>query len=109
MALADRGYRQFTTNVLLIEAHALILSTLGPAIALQFLHDMRRSQTVIVRVRQSDEERAEQILARYADQDFSFADAISFAVMERLEISAAFTFDHHFAQFGYTVLTAALA
>jgi predicted nucleic acid-binding protein len=31
-------------------------------------------------------------------------DAISFAVMERLRIPQAFTFDHNFAQFGWNVL-----
>jgi len=61
---------------------------------------------VILRVRASDEERAKQILFQYDDKDFSFADAISFAMMERLDIRLAFTFDRDFAQYGFTVLTA---
>jgi predicted nucleic acid-binding protein len=104
--LAQERYRQFTTNVLLIESHALILSVLGRTQAAQFLKDMHESHTVILRVRASDEERAQQILFQYDDKDFSFADAISFAVMERLEIRLAFTFDRDFAQYGFTVLTA---
>lgn len=104
--LAEQRYRQFTTNVLLIEAHALILSALGISQAAQFLRDMEESNTVVIRVRATDEERAKQILFQYDDKDFSFADAISFAVMERLRIPYAFTFDHHFAQYGLTVLTA---
>lgn len=32
-------------------------------------------------------------------------DAISFVVMERLGITRAFTFDRHFEQYGFTVLT----
>ena len=63
--LAQARYRQFTTNVLLIESHALILSVLGRAQAAQFLKDMQESNTVIVRVRASDEERAKQILFQY--------------------------------------------
>lgn len=66
---------------------------------------MEGSATVVVRVRASDEERARRIIFRYTDKDFSFADAVSFAVMERLQISHAFTFDRHFAQYGFTVLT----
>lgn len=101
-------YRQFTTNVLLIECHALILSGLGIAPAARFLQNIRASSTTIIRVRAQDEERAEQILFRYTDKAFSFADAISFVVMERLGITQAFTFDQHFAQYGFTVLTPSL-
>src|SRR5215468_10811640 len=84
--LAAARYRQYTTNVLLIESHALILSVLGRARAAQFLRDMQESSTVVIRVRASDEERAKQILFQYTDKDFSFADATSFAVMERLAL-----------------------
>jgi predicted nucleic acid-binding protein len=104
--LAHERYRQFTTNVLLIESHALILSVLGRTQAAQFLKDMQESRTVIVRVRASNEARAKQILFQYTDKDFSLADAISFAVMERLTLRLAFTFDRDFAQYGFTVLTA---
>jgi predicted nucleic acid-binding protein len=104
--LAQARYRQFTTNVLLIESHALILSVLGRARAARFLSDMEESNTVVIRVRAADEERAKQILFQYDDKDFSFADAISFAVMERLDIRLAFAFDRDFAQYGFTVLTA---
>jgi uncharacterized protein len=103
--LAQARYRQFTTNVLLIESHALILSVLGRTQAAQFLKDMQESNTVVIRARASDEERAKQILFQYDDKDFSFADAISFAVMERLDIRLAFTFDRDFAQYGFTVLS----
>ena len=104
--LAEGRYRQFTTTVLLIESHALILSVLGRAQAARFLKDMEKSNTVVIRARAADENRAKQILFQYDDKDFSFADAISFAVMERLQIRLAFTFDRDFAQYGFTVLTA---
>jgi uncharacterized protein len=104
--LAQARYRQFTTNVLLIESHALIRSVLGRAQAAQFLKDMQESNTVVIRVQAADEARAKQILFQYDDKDFSFADTISFAVMERLDIRLAFTFDRDFAQYGFTVLTA---
>ena len=102
--LAAARYRQFTTNVLLIESHALILSVLGRDRASQFLRDMEEINTVVIRARAADEERAKQILFQYTDKDFSFADAISFTVMERLGIRLAFTFDRDFAQYGLTAL-----
>jgi uncharacterized protein len=92
------------SNVLLIESHALILSVLGRDRASQFLRDMEESNTVVIRARAADEERAKQILFQYTDKDFSFADAISFTVMERLGIRLAFTFDRDFAQYGLTAL-----
>ena len=103
--VADAHYRPVTTNVILIEAHALILSEMGTRSASQFLRDIRRSNTVIIRVRASDEAQAEEILFRYTDKEWSFTDATSFVVMERLGIRYAFTFDDDFAQYGVTVLT----
>ena len=102
--LAQARYRQFTTTVLLIESHALILSVLGRDRAAQFLKDMEESNTVVIRARAADEERAKQILFQYTDKEFSFADAISFAMMERFAIRLAFSFDRDFAQYGFTVL-----
>ena len=58
----------------------------------------------MVRVRIQDERRADEILARYDDQEFSLTDALSFAVMERLGIREVFSLDHHFAQFGWLVV-----
>ena len=104
--LAANGFRQFTTNVILIETFSLVLSALGAAPARKFLRDMSESNTIVVRVSARDEERARAILFKYTDKDFSFVDAISFAVMERLNISSAFAFDRHFAQYGFSIVTA---
>lgn len=103
--LAAEHFRQFTTNVLVIETHSLLLSRMGLRQATQFLREMEQSNTVIVRARLADEDYAKKIIFRYQDKDFSLADAISFAVMERLGIARAFTFDRHFSQYGLTVLT----
>ena len=103
--LAGAHYRPVTTNVILIEAHALILSSLGARQARHFLHGIRESNTLIIRVRAQDEARAVQILFRYTDKEWSFADATSFVVMERLGIRYAFTFDDDFSQYGFTILT----
>ncbi|MCX6022432.1 MAG: PIN domain-containing protein [Chloroflexi bacterium] len=98
-------YRHFTTNTVLIEAHALIMSRLGVGVASRFLQQLAAGNTAIVRSRASDEENAKQILYQFSDKDFSFTDAISFVVMRRLGVTQAFTFDHHFAQYGFIILT----
>jgi uncharacterized protein len=102
--LARERYRQYTTNVLLVECHALILSVRGSREANEFLRGIYRSNTTIIRARAGDEERAREILFCYADKAFSYNDAISFTVMERLGLQIAFTFDGDFAQYGFAVL-----
>jgi predicted nucleic acid-binding protein len=64
------------------------------------------SSTVVIRVSAQDEQRAHQIIFRYTDKDFSLTDATSFVVMERTDISEAFSFDQHFAQYGLATLRA---
>jgi predicted nucleic acid-binding protein len=49
---------QVTTNTVVIEAHALILSTLGIGPGQAFLRTSGTSGTAVVRSRDSDEERA---------------------------------------------------
>ncbi len=41
-----------------------------------------------------------QVFTRYADKGWSFTDCTSKVIMEKLEITEAFAFDHHFRQFG---------
>jgi predicted nucleic acid-binding protein len=43
-------------------------------------------------------------LGRFADQDFSLVDAVSFEVMRRERIKSAFAFDEHFTVAGYALL-----
>src|SRR5579872_2324549 len=51
------------------------------------------------------EERAESDwLARYADQTFSLADAVSFQVMRERRIREALTLDGHFALAGFVMI-----
>ena len=98
--LAAERWRLFTTNFILAETHALVLARLGYTTAATVLREIDRSTTTIVRVSAADERRAREIIAQYRDKDFSFTDALSFAVMERLRIVLAFTYDRHFAQYG---------
>jgi predicted nucleic acid-binding protein len=97
---ADRR-RLFTSNFVMAEVHALLLNRIGRAVALRALHEIEHGEATVVRVSLRDERRARSIIAQYSDKDFSLTDAMSFAVMERLGIGAAFTLDDHFAQYGF--------
>lgn len=103
--LQQERWRNFTTNFVLAETHALFLVRLSQAAATAFLREILRSNTTVVRVRAADEEHALTIIFQYQDKDFSLTDATSFSVMERLGITTAFTFDRHFAQYGLAILT----
>jgi predicted nucleic acid-binding protein len=103
---ADRA-AWITSNYVVAETHALFLSRTGIRSALEFIYRLRQSNTTIVRATEEDDERAVDILRRYDDKDFSFTDATSFVIMERLGIRHAFTFDQHFAQYGFQILSTA--
>lgn len=98
--LSSGGYQLCTCSALIIEAYTLIRSELGYDAAMTFLDSMDQSRIRKFRVKATDEDRAKAILRRYRDKDFSFTDAISFAMMERFGIPIAFAFDQHFAQYG---------
>lgn len=91
--LTVQRYRISTASTIIIEAYALILSSLGGDRARQFLLDMDTGPTRVFRVRARDEVVAREILFRYTDKMFSFTDAISFVMMERHGIRLAFTLE----------------
>lgn len=94
-----------TTYFVVAEAHALLLRYLGISTAHRFLQNLDASQiTTVAHVTPDDITAAKMLLYRYADKDFSLADAISFIVMARLGVQTAFTFDGHFRQYGLRVL-----
>jgi predicted nucleic acid-binding protein len=89
----------FTTNFILAETHALLLTRVNREVAARVLFEIDNSQiTTIVRVTTADEARAREIIRRYQDKAFSLTDATSFAVMERLGIVYTFSFDANFAR-----------
>ncbi len=98
-------YHQLTTEFVIAELHALVLGRLGRDTALKVLDELEQSSTEIISVTHSDLSRAREIIRTYRDKDFSLTDAISFAVIERLAIPVAHSFDKHFVQFGLQVLS----
>lgn len=52
------------------------------------------------RITEGDFVQACQIYKQFCDKEWSFTDCTSYVVMQRLKITQAFSFDHHFRQFG---------
>ena len=95
--IASDARPSFVTNYIEAEAHALLLRKLGRTIARQWL---LTGGLPVVRVLPAEEQRAREILARHADKDWTLCDAMSFAVLDGRRVGRAFTFDHHFRQYG---------
>ena len=126
IALADRGdahhaaarriheqlaqYRRplLTSNLVAAEAYVLIRRSGGLQPALRFLASLRQaSRLSVVYVTADHHAAAESVLAQYDDQDFSLADAVSFALMRELGVAEAFGFDAHFLTAGFTLVASA--
>lgn len=100
-----QGTRLVTTNLVVAETHALLLKRASRDAALAFVRGVAAPPNTVVRSSVELEYAAvTNWLERYGDQDFSFADAVSFAVMAERGIAEALTLDRHFAAAGFRVL-----
>ena len=95
--IAEEKRPSFVTNYVEAEAHALLVRKLGRLIAREWLF---AGALPVLRVGNAEEERAREILLKFTDKDSSLCDALSFAVLERRGVGAAFSFDRHFRQYG---------
>jgi predicted nucleic acid-binding protein len=101
----QRGARVVTTNLIVAETHALLLRRTSPKVALRFVREVRRSPNIVISSSPDYEEIAvTDWLDKFDDQDFSFTDAVSFAVMSDRGIRDALALDHHFAVAGFAVV-----
>lgn len=100
-SIPRRSLTPILTNFLIAECHALLLSRLGTHTAREWL---LKQTWPVEPVAPKDVERAQEIIGRYTDKSFSYTEATSFAVMERLGIRDAFAFDPHFQQYGFKLL-----
>jgi predicted nucleic acid-binding protein len=68
------------------------------------LHALKRllseSSARVEWVKEADIREAFSVFQKFSDKEWSFTDCVSRVVMERLGLNKAFSFDHHFRQFG---------
>ncbi|HEU5430549.1 MAG TPA: PIN domain-containing protein [Thermomicrobiales bacterium] len=92
--LLAQGYRLFTIDFVIAEAFDLLRVGVGSETARAWLRDHRLP---IYRADEADLEQAKRLLLdERAPAERSFADAVSFAVMDRLGVADAFAVDRHF-------------
>lgn len=99
--LVDEGAELYTTNYVVAETHALVLNRMNRDIAEQVLNRLYASAIRIVRATEGDETRARDLIHHHRDKPYTLADAVSFAVMQRLHLKTSWTLDSHFAEMGF--------
>ncbi|HYW44660.1 MAG TPA: PIN domain-containing protein [Bryobacteraceae bacterium] len=100
-AILAAGEPLVTSDHVLIETWTLLRYRIRRQAAERFWESLRRGVAAIEPVGAADLEAAWQIGVSYHDQDFSIVDRTSFAVMRRLGIECAASFDDDFAIFRF--------
>ena len=95
------GETLVTSDHVLIETWSLLHHRIHRKAADQFWEALRSGVALVEPVNNADLESAWQIGISYRDQDFSIVDRTSFAVMRRLGIERAASFDDDFAIFRF--------
>jgi predicted nucleic acid-binding protein len=99
------GVRIVTTNLILAETYVLLSRRVRRETALVFIRTVREPPNLVIASDPDLEIAAvNDWLEPFEDQDFSFADAVSFAVMKLRGIERALTLDHHFVVAGFSVI-----
>jgi predicted nucleic acid-binding protein len=95
-----------TTNYVVAETIVLLRVRAGHAAAVRFGDDVFATPVVrTIGVTPGHEADAWMLFKKFADQDFSFTDCTSFAVMRDVGIHNVFAFDHHFSIMGFERIT----
>lgn len=94
-----------TTDYVVDETLTLLRARGYPKLALtlgeEFFHG---SVTGIHHLSEDDVQEVWEVFRQYDDKEWSFTDCASKVVMERLQITQAFSLDHHFRQFGNVIV-----
>ena len=100
-AILGAGEPLVTSDHVLVETWTLLRHRIHRAAAERFWTALRGGVAAIEPIGAADLEAAWQIGASFPDQDFSMVDRTSFAVMQRLGIERAASFDDDFAIFRF--------
>lgn len=103
--LLEQKYVFVTTNFVFAETVTILRYRVSHASAVkyrQMLNEMIESDLVrLIRIGEAHEKEAWAIFEKFVDQDFSYNDCTSFAVMRNLSLREAFTNDQHFRIMGF--------
>ena len=94
----------FTSNFVLDETITLLARRTTYRFAAERARHLFASTSLsILRPDKHDELAALNLFQKYADQNISFTDCVSFVLMEKHNVTCAFSFDRHFTIAGFDV------
>ena len=97
--------RLVTSNLVIAEFSTALARMMGYSFAAEATEEIYVSPRIEVwESTREDELEALRWMRKYADQQVSFTDCVSFALMRRHKIRTAFTFDRHFKLAGFNVI-----
>ena len=100
--LGTETVRPATSNFVLDETFTLLARWAGYEFAAERARALLHSDVLrVLRPGEQEELDAVELFEKYADQDVSYTDCISFVLMRRHAIEQAFTFDRHFHVAGF--------
>lgn len=96
--------RAVTTDLILAESYTLARFRYGHRALSQLVDVLAKSLDLqVLTVEGSQQAAALELMLDRQDKHWSYVDCTSFVVMEDLGIEDAFTFDHNFAQAGFSI------
>ena len=99
------GRPLFTSNHVLDETLTMLGRRAGYGFAADRGEAIYHSKSLqILYSTREDESHAIRMFRKFADQNVSFTDCISFVLMKRSRIIHAFTYDRHFAEAGFQII-----
>jgi|SRR5579872_1181006 len=103
-------WRQLASERLVTSNHVVseTLTYIGRRASYSFAAEcgerLHSSKIEILYSTEEDEKAALKLFSKFAGQQVSFTDCVSFALMHEFGIATAFTFDRHFIQAGFRVI-----
>ncbi len=97
--IIGQSNRLITTDYVLDETITNLVTAVNHAAAEKFaVWVLEQKHIQVIRIDEDLWDEALALFRKYDDKDFSFTDCTSFVVMQRLKLTDAFGFDHHFEQ-----------
>ncbi len=101
--LLEQSLTMYMTDYVFDEAYTALRNWFDHKLAVSFGDLVLKSKAVnLIHIDEDLFNAAWVIAQKHSDKSYSFTDCTSFALMERLGLDSAFTFDRHFAQYGFT-------